>query len=92
MAWESYAELVVTKPFPLFLPWEKAEWTWQLVEPSCQACQRARWSQQTLPPAGTSVSALVVWGGGGGLLAELASVFCPEAQVGPGGTMDSLGH
>ncbi len=30
-------------------------------------------------------------GGGGGLFAELASVFRPEAQVGPGGSMDSLG-
>jgi hypothetical protein len=26
----------------------------------------------------------------GGLFAELASVFRPEAQVGPGGSMDSL--
>ena len=30
-------------------------------------------------------------GRGGRLLAELASVFRPEAQVGPGGSMDSLG-
>ncbi len=92
MARESYAELVVTTPFPLFLPWEKAEWTWQLVEPSCQACQKARWSQQTLPPAGTSVSALVVWGGGEGYLMSWHQCFCPEAQVVPGGSMDSLGR
>ena len=50
----------------------------------------------TLPPAGTSVSALVVSAlvvvvVVGGLFAELASVFRPEAQVGPGGSMDSLG-
>jgi hypothetical protein len=30
-------------------------------------------------------------GSGGGLLAEFASEFRPEAQVGPGGSMDSLG-
>jgi hypothetical protein len=50
----------------------------------------------TLPPAGTSVSAsvvsaLVVVVVVGGLFAELASVSRPEAQVGPGGSMDSLG-
>jgi hypothetical protein len=91
MAWESYAELVVTKPFPLVLPWERAVLTWQMVEPSCQACQGEMVSADP-PTCRLQRQRIGGVGWGGGLLAELASVFRPEAQVGPGGTMDSLGH
>jgi hypothetical protein len=48
MAWESYAELVATKPFSSSVPWERAALACQIAEQSCQSWQTERRSRQTV--------------------------------------------
>ncbi len=47
-AWESYAELVATKPFSSSMPWERAARAYQIAEQSCQSWQTERRSRQTV--------------------------------------------
>ncbi len=48
MAWESYAELVATKPFSSLVPWERAALASQTAERSCWSWQTERRSRQTV--------------------------------------------
>jgi hypothetical protein len=48
MAWESYAELVATKPFSSSVPREREARDGQIAEQPCQSWQTVRRSRQTV--------------------------------------------